>query len=105
MHFLTVKDKKIFINDSVFEYTKQVRLMHESTEICIISKNDSRSVEIYAPKGQVIKLYFRVNDDWLYFEKVIFNYETIKIDQDTLSKYLVERREIMKEIVGYGTSL
>lgn len=105
MHFLTVKDKNLIINDSVYEFTDQVRLMHEFNEICIVSKNDSRSVEIHAPKGHVIKMYLRINDDWLFCDKVIYNYETIRIDQDTINKLMGERKEIMKEILGYGTSI
>ena len=63
MHFLSIVEKKLVIKEEVFKYTNEIKLMHDGQTICIINKNDPRSVLYYAPKGQVIKMYLRVNDD------------------------------------------
>lgn len=105
MHFLSIIDKNLVINDDVFKYTNEIRLMHDGNEICIISKNDSRSVYYDAPKGQVIKMYMRINDDWLYYEKAIYNYDTIQVNQEHINELLLRRKNLIKEILGYEISL
>ena len=48
-----------------------------------------------------IKLYLNVNDDWLYLDKIVFNYDTLKIDKDAIDKILIARKDLIKEIIDY----
>lgn len=52
--------------------------MCNDREVCFLQKTDSKPIEVNTLKGQVIKLYISINDDWLYFDNTIYNYKHLK---------------------------
>lgn len=105
VRYISVENKKLVINDIVFAYTDKIRIMSNDIEFCILQHYDSRIIEINALKGQVIKLYIYINDDWLYLDKIIYNYETINITNDLVLSFLTKRENLIKGIMQYGIKI
>ncbi len=105
MHFVSIKDKNLLINNDVFKYTNQIKIVHDNKEICILSSKDSRNVFYDAPKGQILEVYFKVQNDWLFYDTLAYSYVTMKVSQDQVEKFLLDRRDLIKEILGNGINI
>lgn len=105
MHFVTIKDKNLIINNDVFKYTDQIKIMHNKKVICIFSSKNSGSVYYDVSKGQVLEIYFKTKDDWLYYETLVYSYVTMRVSQNQVEKILFDRKNLIKEILGYGTNI
>lgn len=102
MRYLSVINKTIHIDNLVFDLTERIKITDGKKDLCILNKKDSRDINLSIPRGQILKLYLNVNDDWLYFDKLIYTYDTLKVDKESVDKMLLSRKEMIKEIIKYG---
>lgn len=105
MKFISINNKNLIIDDLVFKYTKKVRIMDNDYEVCALSEKDSLKILYNVPKGRILKLYLLINNDWLYYEKIVYNYETLEVNKEMVENYLLARSEKTKEIIENGIVL
>ena len=102
MKYLSISNKNLIINKEIFDITDKVKIMHDKDEIIILTKDDNNYVPMNYPKGYLLKLFVLINDNWLYYEKIFFNYEIINISSENIEKYLLDRKKFIKEFLSYG---
>lgn len=102
MSYLELKDKYIYINKAIFEYTNRIKLICDDTELAVMTKYDTLKYKYEAIKGKIVKLYLEIENNWFYYEKIIIYDKNFTINQTQIKKYLKDRKELIKEIIGYG---
>lgn len=101
LHYLSIINKIIHVDNLVFDLAEKVKITNDNEDLCFLTKKDSTDIVLDVSRGQILKLYLNVNDDWLYLDKIVFNYDTLKIDKDAIDKILIARKDLIKEIIDY----